>query len=162
MNMSEPELNYITIPRQIRWDWVEGRITTPERNLLYELRAQGVPHGFCTVDMATLARDSFNQPVSVSYINKLLLSLKGKRYIWYKNRKGHRGTFHVQLDVWLMKNKTLKTLDKYFDKPTDRGEANTQTPAYSEVETYNPGSSQKTEEIMRQMKQKYSRKNKER
>jgi hypothetical protein len=156
MNMEEPKLNYTTNPRQIWWNWEEGLISTPERNLLYVLRAQGNPYGFCSVDMGILARDAFNTSVDKNYINKLLLSLRSKRYIWYKNRKGRRGSFQVHLDLWLLKEGNLKTLDKHFEQDAVRGTDAVETTTQTEVGTDNPQGSQRINEIRSQITQSLS------
>lgn len=134
--MEELKIDSFTInPRSIKSDYYEGKITKPERNLLYWLRACGSPYGIATINMEGLADDSFNDSVSKNYINKLLLSLKGKRYIWYSDRSGRRGSFEVHMDYWILPSKQIKRLDRFFDDEGVRGEKQQEIIGISEVES---------------------------
>jgi len=106
--------NYVILPRYIATDYRGGKLSIPERNLFLWLRVNGSPYGIAIVDMTTYANETFNSPVDKSYINKLLLSLKSKRYIWYMERAGRRGSFDVHMGDWILPSKHLKTLDKHF------------------------------------------------
>lgn len=132
--MEELKIDSFTInPRSIKSDYYEGKITKPERNLLYWLRACGSPYGIATINMEGLADDSFNDSVSKNYINKLLLSLKGKRYIWYSDRSGRRGSFEVHMDYWILPSKQIKRLDRFFEDEGVRGEKQQEIIGISEV-----------------------------
>lgn len=114
--------NYVITPRYIKTDYFEGKLTKPERNLLLWLRVCGSPYGIATVSMDSLSDDTFNQSVDKNYINKLLLALKRKRYVWYSDRTGRRGSFEVHMGDWILPSKHIKTLDKYFNEDGVRGE----------------------------------------
>lgn len=114
--------NYVVTPRYIASDYRNGKITIPERNLWLWLRVCGSPYGIATISMETLAKEAFNQPVQKNYINKILISLKSKRYVWYSDRTGRRGSFEVHMGDWILPSKQIKTLDKYFEGDTVRGE----------------------------------------
>ena len=110
--MEEQEMsNYVILPRSIAKDYRDGRLTIAERNLYFWLRISGNPYGIAHVDMDNLAKESFNSSVDKSYINKLLLSLKSKRYVWYKERKGRRGSFELHMGDWILPSKQIKTLE---------------------------------------------------
>jgi hypothetical protein len=116
MHMEEFKLdNYVVVPRYIKTDYFEGKLSKPERNLLLWLRLSGSPYGIATVTMDGLANDAFNNSVDKSYINKLLLSLKSKRYVWYSERTGRRGSFEVHMGDWILPSKHIKNLGSYFD-----------------------------------------------
>ena len=125
--------SWVTMPRYILTDWRYGKITTPERNLLIWLRTNGDMYGTAIVDMESYANETFNKPVKKSYINKLLLSLKSKRYIWYRDRAGCRGSFEVEMGDWPLPGGSNKTLDKYFSEDLVRGSLPTDMPTESEV-----------------------------
>ncbi len=114
--------SYTINPRSIKNDYLEGKITKPERNLLYWLRACGDAYGTATVNMDGLSQDTFNDSVTKNYINKLLLSLKSKRYIWYSDRSGRRGSFPIRLDDWPKKDGGIQTLDRFFEEDVVRGQ----------------------------------------
>jgi len=134
--------NYTITPRYIAADYRNGKITIPERNLLLWLRVNGSPYGIAIVDMATYANETFNSPVDKNYINKILLSLKSKRYIWYMDRAGRRGSFDVHMGDWILPSKQLKTLEKHFGDITDRGEPSDEVVTETEVSPENPSVSQ--------------------
>lgn len=146
--MEEKKPNYTTLPRAIWSDWENGKLSTPERNLLYVLRAKGNPYGYCSADMAGLAMDAFNSPVDKSYINKLLLSLRSKKYVWYQDRQGRRGSFQVHLDLWLMKDGHLGTLDKYFIQSPNRSLDVTVSQVQAEVSEEKDDLSQKSKDLI--------------
>ncbi len=134
--MTEIKLdNYVVTPRYIRSDYHSGKITIPERNLWLWLRVCGSPYGIATVSMETLAKEAFNQPVQKNYINKILISLKSKRYIWYSDRSGRRGSFEVHMGDWILPSKQIKTLNGYFADAGVIGEDLLETLGNAEVET---------------------------
>jgi hypothetical protein len=115
--MEEQEMsNFVILPRRIASDYRDGILTIAERNLYLWIRILGNPYGIAHVDMDNLAKESFNSSVDKSYINKLLLSLKSKRYVWYKERKGRRGSFELHMGDWILPSKHIKTLDHYFSQ----------------------------------------------
>jgi hypothetical protein len=123
MSMEESKIdNYVITPRYIKSDYFEGKLTRPERNLLLWLRVCGDPYGIAVVTLDGLSQETFNQSCDKSYINKLLLSLKSKRYVWYSDRTGRRGSFEVHMGDWILPSKHLKKLDGYFEGDGDRGE----------------------------------------
>jgi len=126
--------NYVVTPRYIASDYRNGKLTLPERNLFLWLRVCGSPYGIAIVEMEGLAKETFNNPVDKSYINKLLLSLKSKRYIWYSDRKGRRGSFDVHMGDWILPNKSIKTLDSYFGDAVVRSGEYTESVTRTEVD----------------------------
>ena len=134
--------NYTITPRYIAADYRNGKITIPERNLLLWLRVNGSPYGIAIVDMATYANETFNSPVDKNYINKILLSLKSKRYIWYMDRAGRRGSFDVHMGDWILPSKHLKTLNTHFGDTPVRSEESDDETSEAEVKTENTFNSQ--------------------
>lgn len=119
--------NYVVLPRQIVSDWRNGLISKPERNLYTWLRQNGNPYGVAVVDLELLSKEAFNNEVGKSYINKLMLSLKSKRYIWYEERAGRRGSFEVRMGDWILPTKSISTLNRYFESSSDGGLVATDT-----------------------------------
>lgn len=143
MHMEEFKLdNYVVVPRYIKTDYFEGKISKPERNLLMWLRLMGSPYGIATITMDGLANDTFNNTVDKSYINKLLLSLKSKRYVWYSDRTGRRGSFEVHMGDWILPTKHIKRLERFFDAAEVIGETTTGPLVVSEDEPENEQMSQ--------------------
>lgn len=138
--------NYVVLPRYIKTDYFDGKISKPERNLLIWLRLSGDPYGIATVSMDNLANDSFNTSVDKSYINKLLLSLKSKRYVWYSDRTGRRGSFQVHMGDWILPTKQIKKLDGFFDDTEIIGGRLSKGVEQAEVEPENKVESQRLSE----------------
>lgn len=111
---------YVVMPRHIAQDSRNGIISNPERNLLMWVRVTADIRGVSHCSMRSLADEAFNDRVSVSYINKLLRSLKRKRYLWYEDRNGRRGVFEVHLPDWFLKNGTIKSIDHLYEKRSVR------------------------------------------
>lgn len=105
------EMSFTINPRQIFYDYNKGLITTAERTLLLWMRVQGTPYGFAHFNMKALAEDTFTKTVDPSYINRLLGSLRDKGYIYYKDRKGCRGSFQVHFDYWIVGKGLMIRLD---------------------------------------------------
>ncbi|MSU74875.1 hypothetical protein EXS57_03845 [Candidatus Kaiserbacteria bacterium] len=117
--MKPHELNYTIIPRSVASDYRSRKITRQERILYEWLRMIANPYGTAVVDMQGVGEDCLGN-VSTSYVNKILLSLKSKRYIYYESRAGCRGSFEVKLgDVILPRKDTgdenhVTSIEKYF------------------------------------------------
>jgi hypothetical protein len=136
LNMSKPPKipdSFIIIPRSVLGDYQKGLITIVERNLLCWLRLNGNPYGIASINLEVLAKETFNRQVDKSYINRLLLSLKSKGYIWYLERKGRRGSFEVYLDNWPRPDKSIQHLDGHFEQSMVRRESMGEVVDKSEV-----------------------------
>ena len=105
------QMSFTINPRQILYDYNNGRITKAERTLLLWMRLQGNPYGFGSFNMKALAEDTFPKPVQPSYINRLLGALREKGYIYYKDRKGCRGSFQVDFDYWIVNKQLIRRFD---------------------------------------------------
>lgn len=138
--------NYVILPRSIVSDYRNGRISIPERNLLTWLRSNGNPYGIANVDLELLSKETFNTKVDKSYINRLMLSLKSKRYIWYQERKGRRGSFEVHMGDWILPTSEIRHLNKYFDQPVVRSDGVTKANSNPEVGAEIPVQSQRGED----------------
>ena len=137
--------NYVILPRRVASDYRDGFLTIAERNLYFWLRISGNPHGIAHVDMDNLAKESFNNSVDKSYINKLLLSLKSKKYVWYKERKGRRGSFELHMGDWILPNKTIKTLEHCFIQKSVISRTRSESKGQTDVSTYLDVDSQRLE-----------------
>ena len=105
------EVSFTINPRQIFYDYNNGLISTAERTLLLWMRLQGTPYGFAHFNMKALAEDAFTKTVDPSYINRLLGSLRNKGYLYYKDRKGCKGSFQVHFDYWIVGKGLMLRLD---------------------------------------------------
>ena len=114
------EGGYVVMPRHIASDNRNGYISNPERNLLMWIRLIADMKGVAHCSMHGLADEAFNGKVSNSHINRILRSLKSKRYLWYRDRNGCRGTFEVHLPDWFIRNGEVKDIENLFEKELSR------------------------------------------
>ncbi|MBP6860147.1 MAG: hypothetical protein KBC38_01125 [Candidatus Pacebacteria bacterium] len=134
------EYSFITIPRSYADDYRERRISKPERQMLEWLRQLGNPYSMAIVDLTSLAEDSLPQGATANYANKILLSLKCKKYIYYRPRAGCRGSFQVYLDWWPAIGKDNngrprppRRITHYFEAEQVRGESTPETVTTAEA-----------------------------
>ncbi len=106
---------YTTTPRSITDDVRSGKLTPSEWRVYQWLRNNADPYGKISTSLMSIKNDIFDN-VNVNHINNLLLSLKKKRYLYYKERRGRRGSFNVYFGDWLLPDRKIAQIDKYFDK----------------------------------------------
>ncbi len=114
---------YITNPRFLASDFKSGKITRNELLLLLWLRLNTNPFGILTVNLSAIQEDIFYDTKNNNYANKLMLSLLSKRYLYYENRQGRRGSFEVHFGDWLLPNKTIRNIDHCFNQGEVRSES---------------------------------------
>ena len=128
----EGDLTYITIPRKVASDYRNRLLSRHERDVYVWIRMIANPYGIATIDLESLAADCFGR-VDKNYANKIILSLKRKRYIFYKQRSGSRGSFEVHVGDWITPYKGengkpfIKQIDEYFDNKSIIIGTNTET-----------------------------------
>lgn len=110
--MEEKLDNFVILPRVLVTLVQEGTITPTEFMLLAWLRAKGNPYGITDTSMEDIAHDL---ELKKSYVNKLLLHLKSCRLIFYKDRKGKRGSFQIHHGYWRLPNKGIKSIAPFFE-----------------------------------------------
>lgn len=108
------EGGFVVMPRYILKHNREGLISNPERNLLVYLRQNADLVGVSVCTMQGIADEAFNSKVEACYINKLLRSLKRKRYLWYRDRNGRRGSFEIHFPDLFLKNGKIKKIDHFY------------------------------------------------
>lgn len=138
----EIEKSWVPFPRKIANDY-RNRIITRDEYFVYSwLRLNANSFGVSTTSLSDLSNDLLRKKNKENYINKLLLSLKEKRYIYYPKRTGCRGSFNVNLGYFYLKNGTISSLDKFFDSTEVRSESTSNKQEQSEIEQNLPTNSQ--------------------
>lgn len=146
--------SYVIFPRQIVSDFLAGRLSKPELLVYYWLRQNGDPYGKVRMSLSEL-RGFYPSNVSENFINKVLLSLKGKRYIYYAPRAGRRGPFEIEMGEWILPNKGgIKSLNKFF-APLVRPEETSRPPLQSEPAPRDEARSQIPEHIKSYMNKRF-------
>lgn len=133
--------NFIPFPRHIAKDKLEGIITHNEWLVYTWLRQNIDPYGYVSATLDSIAHDVFTKPPSNNYINKILLELKRKRYLYYPKRTGRRGSYNIQFDEIKYPKGQVKIFGKD-ENSSVRGVKKYPTPNESEVDTYNGSDSQ--------------------
>jgi len=103
--------NYVFIPRSIRDDYLNRKITQNEFNLLIWIWFNTNPiNGFTAVSYDGLRQDLRS---SISYANarKIISSLRTNHYIYFVDHKGKGGSFSVFPVGFLLSNKEIQTED---------------------------------------------------
>lgn len=108
--------SFVVFPRQILSDFRNGKINRSEFNILCYLRLGCDPYGITNTSLENINSDIFQNKVDKSYVNKLMLSLKNKRFLYYHERKGRRGSFEVHFGDIPLPNKAIRTIDKFFSQ----------------------------------------------
>jgi hypothetical protein len=112
--------NYVVVPRSVAADYRNGRINRAELQTYLWMRINGNPYGIAHMSLETVAEDVFGSSKKKNYVNKIMLSLKSKRYIFYEQRSGRRGSFEVHFGEWIIPSKDeagkpiIKNLDYLF------------------------------------------------
>ncbi|MBU1165237.1 hypothetical protein KKA15_06815 [Patescibacteria group bacterium] len=143
--------NFVIFPRIIKSDYLEGKITRDEYFVYSWLRLSANPYGICTIGLSDLKNDLFRGRGSVNYVNKILLSIKRKRYIYYGNRKGRRGTFEVNIGDFLLASGKISNLDRLFKQEKVRSSDTTTPITKSEVIPEVKSASQRLDEQKKQL-----------
>ena len=132
---------YTTTPRSITDDVRSGKLSPSEWRVYQWLRCNADPFGKVSTSLMSVRNDIFDT-VHVNHINNLLLSLKKKRYLYYKERRGRRGSFNVYFGDWLTTDRKIIQIDKYFVK-LDGGETMSNTDEEQEPKQTTPSLNQR-------------------
>ena len=125
--------NWINFQRDILSLYRKKTISRNEYFIYLHLRLSCSPYGIAVTSISDINNDVFGGKVSDNYVNKLLLSLRSKKLIWYQDRQGSRGSFEVNFGDFILPSKVIKTLDKYFNLEAVTSEGSTDSQNQSEV-----------------------------
>ena len=147
--------SFVPFPRRIASNVKSGVISGNEFLLYSWLRANLKPYGVTTISLSSLKDDIF-KAVSENYINKLLHSLRSKRYIYYQDRQGRRGSFEVHMGELKLPSGQIRTLDKFFTQQEVRSDEASQPEVKAQVTPNNNTPSQKLGLVKSHLTQRFS------
>lgn len=124
--------NWVNFQRDILSLYHDKAITRHEYLVYLHLRLSCNPYGTATTSINDINNDIFGGKVSNNYVNKILLSLRSKKLIWYKDRQGVRGSFEVQFGDFILPTEQIKTLGKYFEPQQVTSDSQSETIVKSE------------------------------
>jgi len=114
--MNEPNKipPYVIFPKYIASDFKSGKLTPNEWKLYTWLRLDMNPYGITSTGVSSIQDDIFKD-VTRNYIEKLLLSLRSKKYLYFVNRQGRRGSFEVRFGDLITPDGVIVSITHYFD-----------------------------------------------
>lgn len=103
--------DFVPVPRKIRDDFVNGKLTKNEFDVLIWIWLNTNPvNGFFSTSYGGLGQD-FRNNISYDNMRKIISSLRKTQYIYFLNRKGRRGPFAIYPIDFLLTNGVIQTLD---------------------------------------------------
>lgn len=123
--------DYVKLPRSIKTALVDGYLRFEEYTVLVWLWINANPrNGRAHVSYAGLSKD-FKEKYSKNHINRLMLNLKRKKWIWFPGQQGRRSSFNVDIASYPLSDGTFKDIGFRFLQKSGRSENDTdiQTPA---------------------------------
>jgi len=111
MKMETKIKNFIILPRKIKDDYLEGKLTRNEFDVLIWIWLNTNPfNGYFAADYKALERD-FQNRISYDNIRKIISSLRKKQYIYYLNHRGKKGSFPIYPIGFLLTSGKIQTLE---------------------------------------------------
>lgn len=158
-NTGEKLQNFVITPRRIVTDYRERKITLTEWKVYVWVRMNASIYGIATVSIPAIREDMLPHLKGKSgdnFVNKVLLSLKRKKYIYFADRQGRRGSFGVHFGDWILPDKKIKTLDGFFGRNEVRSESTEKAEEKAEVSNEIVDISQKLAEGKKQLIRQFS------
>jgi hypothetical protein len=137
--------DYVKLPRSIKTALVDGYLKFEEYSVLVWLWINANPrNGKAHVSYAGLSKD-FKEKYSKNHINRLMLNLKRKKWIWFAVQQGRRSSFHVDIASYPLSNGEFTDLEHCKKQKSGRSEDATDDQSSAEVPTEVGGVRQKLE-----------------
>ena len=128
--------DYVKLPRSIKTAFVDGYLSFEEYSVLIWLWINANPrNGEALVSYAGLSKD-FKDKYSKNHINRLMLNLKHKKWVWFPGQQGRRSSFHVDIASYPLSNGKFVDLEIRKKQKSGRseGDIDTQLPAEAPTE----------------------------
>ena len=137
--------DYVKLPRSIKTALVDGYLSFEEYSVLVWLWINANPRiGKAHVSYAGLSKD-FKEKYSKNHINRLMLNLKFKKWVWFPVQQGRRSSFHVDIANYPLSNGGFVDLEHRSKQKSGKSESDTDTQLLAEVPTEVIGVRQKLE-----------------
>ena len=127
--------DYVKLPRSIKTALVDGYLRFEEYSVLVWLWINANPkNGKAHVSYAGLSKD-FKEKYSKNHINRLMLNLKRKKWIWFPVQQGRRSSFHVDIANYPLSNGTFTDIEQCGKQKSSRSESSADEQSLAEVPT---------------------------
>lgn len=118
--MEKSEEGFVRIYRTLFNDYLESKMTYDEFSLLLLLIMRANPiTGIFHTSYESLVNDTKGK-YKKNYINKMMLSLKEQKKIWYSKQQGRRSSFSVEIHNYPLSNGSFKDISYRFGSPPGR------------------------------------------
>lgn len=125
--------DFVIQPRQLNRDVLDGKITRDEYHVLVWLRGSANPYATTVITLSGVNNDVFGGKHDDNTVNKILLSLKKKKYLYYTPRQGRRGSFEVKVTDFLLPTSKITTYEELSSKDYVRSALSINGEATAEV-----------------------------
>ncbi len=128
--------DYVKLPRSIKTALIDGHLKFEEYAILVWLWLTANPRsGRAHVSYAGLSKD-FKEKYDKNRVNKIMLELKRKRWVWFARQQGRRSSFNVDIGNYPLSDGTFKYIEHHFEQKSGRSDDTTpeQTPAEAPAE----------------------------
>jgi hypothetical protein len=119
-------------------DRLNGEMLPSEYELYVWMRHGADPYGLIVLSLEGLVADFTHRGWGKNHINKLILSLRKKRYLHYESRTGRRGSFQVHFPDFRMPNGAVSKIKIMEKIQLPRDEASTNNTIPTEETPENP------------------------
>ena len=127
--------DYVKLPRSIKTALVDGYLRFEEYSILVWLWINANPRtGRAHVSYAGLSKD-FKEKYSKNHINRLMLNLKRKKWVWFAGQQGRRSSFHVDIANYPLSNGSFVDLEVRSKQKSGRSEGDIPEQSLAEVQT---------------------------
>lgn len=127
--------DYVKLPRSIKTALIDGYLRFEEYSVLVWLWINANPrNGKAHVSYAGLSKD-FKEKYSKNHINRLMLNLKRKKWIWFTGQQGRRSSFHVDIANYPLSNGTFTNIEDCPKQKFGRSESGIDEQSLAEVPT---------------------------
>ena len=125
--------DYVKLPRSIKTALIDGLLRFEEYAILVWLWLTANPRsGRAHVSYAGLSKD-FKEKYSKNMVNKIMLELKRKRWVWFASQQGRRSSFNVDISEYPLSDGTFKYIEHRFEQKSGRSEDDTDEHSLAEV-----------------------------
>ena len=125
--------DYVKLPRSIKTALVDGLLRFEEYSVLVWLWINANPrNGRAQVSYTGLAKD-FKDKYSKNMINRLMLNLKRKKWVWFSGQQGRRSSFHVDIANYPLSNSGFVDLEVRSKQKSGRSESDIPEQSPAEV-----------------------------
>ena len=125
--------DYVKLPRSIKTALIDGLLRFEEYAILVWLWLTANPRsGRAHVSYAGLSKD-FKEKYSKNMVNKIMLELKRKRWVWFASQQARRSSFNVDISEYPLSDGTFKYREHRFEQKSGRSEDDTDEHSLAEV-----------------------------